>query len=309
VLQVVEPGLLTTVQGAGRPQAVALGVPLGGACDRWSLAMANALLGNATDAPALEMTLLGATFLARADCLVALAGADMAGRLDDGSALAPGASVLLRAGQVLAFGSAAEGSGTRAYLALAGGVDVPEVLGSPSTCLVGGFGGHEGRALVAGDTVRPREPRAGPPARLVGVSRPVGRVRVVRGPHVDQLPASALAGLLGGLFTVGRGDRQGVRLEGPSIAAGGSSLVSLPMRPGAVQLPPDGQPIILLVDHHTVGGYPVPAVVIGADLPRLGQLGPGDEVGFEEVSLADARQALLELDHEIASFTARVAGP
>lgn len=279
--------------------------------------MANALLGNATDAPALEMTLLGATFLARADCLVALAGADMAGKLDDGTALAPGARVLLGAGQVLAFGSAAEGSGTRAYLALVGGVDVPEVLGSPSTCLVGGFGGHEGRALAVGDVIGPREQRSGPLEQRSGplgrwarpLVRPAGRLRIVRGPHIDQLPASALAGLLAGRFTVGRGDRQGIRLAGPPIDAGATSLVSQPMRPGAIQLPPDGQPIILLADHQTVGGYAVPAVVVGADLPRLGQLGPGDEVGFEEVSLAGARQALLELDREIASFAARVAGP
>lgn len=308
MLEVVDGGLVTTVQGAGRPAMVTFGVPIGGACDRWSLALANALLGNNPTAPALEMALLGPTLRVRADCAVGLAGADLSGRLDDGTELRPGSARLLRAGQVLTFSSATPGSGVRAYLALAGGVDVPDVLGSPSTCLIGGFGGLEGRPLAAGDTISPRDPGGRRVGSWDGAAMPAaGPLRVVRGPHASELPDQALAGLLEGFFVVGRGDRQGIRLEGPSIKPGSLSLVSQPMRAGAVQLPPDGRPIALLVDHQTVGGYPVPAVVIGADLPRLGQLGAGDGVRFREVGLGQARVALLGLEQELSLLGSRVA--
>jgi biotin-dependent carboxylase-like uncharacterized protein len=307
MLEVIEPGLLTTVQGSPRRDAMMLGVPMGGACDAWSLAIANSLLGNAAAAPALEMTLLGASLRARADCTVAVSGAEMEGRVDDGREVVSGSRVRLGAGQELRFSAARPGSGVRAYLAVAGGVDVPEVLGSASTCLPGGFGGLEGRPLRRGDVLAGRGPDSGlgdgpvPPRikPLLGVE-----LRVVRGPHVGgHLPEMALDGLLEASFSVGRGDRQGIRLEGRSLAVEASgTIVSLPMTWGAVQLPADGQPIVLLADHQTVGGYPVVAVTISADLPRLGQLGPGDDVRFVLVAPDAARRALLAQRAELRSM-------
>lgn len=292
MLEVLEPGLLTTVQGRGRREAVDLGVPVGGACDTFSLAVANVLAGNPPPNAALEMTLAGATFRVREDCTVAVAGADMGG-------LPIGRSVLLRQGQTVVFGPAREGSGVRAYLSLAGGIDVPEVLGARSTCLVGGFGGVDGRPLRAGDLIRRREapitvpeqvwPGAVSPLR----GAPPQRIRVVAGPDADAL-GGGVARLLNSAWTVsGRGDRQGIRLDGPTLAPQAhATTLSRGVTWGTVQLPPDGLPIVLLADHQTVGGYPAIAVVISADLPLIGQLGPGDELRFVEVGIVEAQRLL-----------------
>jgi biotin-dependent carboxylase-like uncharacterized protein len=285
MLEVVEPGLLTTVQDAGRGEALDLGVPLGGACDPWSLAVANAAVGNPVGAAALEMTLLGGVFRATGPCVVATAGADMG----DG----PGAAATpLHEGDMLRFGPAEPGTGIRNYLALAGGVDVPVVLGSRSTCLVGNFGGLEGRALRTGDHIRAASP-SGPPTS--GLARPNppstdrSMVRLVAGPHRD-----AVSRLIGQTWQVGgRADRQGIRLEGAPVAAPeAGTILSRPVTWGTVQLPADGWPIVLLADAQTVGGYPVLGTVVTADRHILGQLGPGDELRFRLVSVAEAQAAL-----------------
>jgi biotin-dependent carboxylase-like uncharacterized protein len=301
LLEVLEPGLLSTVQGSSRDDWQSLGVPRGGACDRWSLALANALLGNEPDAAGIEMTMIGATLRASTDCVLALAGAEMDARLDDGLTVPSGSALRLSAGQSVRFGAALEGSGARAYLALPGGVDVPDVLGSPSTCLVGGFGGLDGRPLRVGDAIRGRAGRAARLGHWDGRCSPGGgSLRIVRGPHVESVGEPAWRALLASRWLAsGRGDRQGLRLDGPALAAGAGTgsaargtIVSQPMAWGAIQLPPDGQPVALLADCPTVGGYPVLAVVIEADLPVLGQLAAGDPVTFVSVSLAEARTAL-----------------
>jgi biotin-dependent carboxylase-like uncharacterized protein len=303
MLEVIEPGLLTTVQDLGRPDAVHLGVPVGGACDSWSLRAANALVGNEPQAAALELTLAGPTLAVRAGCWVGLAGTDLGARLlPDEVAFEPGTSRLLRAGQTLAFDVAGGRAGVRAYLALAGGVDVPQVLGSRSTCLVGGFGGLAGRALVSGDLVRAGAssvagrarswPAAGPQPPIEAGRRPL---RVLPGPHPARFADDSLQRLTSSGYRVSpRADRQAIFLDGEPIfvADGGGPLLSHGVVWGAIQLPPDGRPICLLADHHTVGGYPVLAVVISADLPLLGQLGPADPVTFELVNV-DAAQAAL----------------
>jgi len=293
VLEVIEPGLLTTIQDGGRPDAVDLGVPVGGACDPWSSAVANGLVGNADSEAVLEMTLVGAQFRVRRDCLLGLAGADMGGDLQVGR------SRIARSGETLAFGPAADGSGIRTYLAIGGGIDVPAVLGSRSTCLVGGFGGMDGRPLRAGDLVAPRRGQSDSAGRRwLGNATPLSGssaqlVRVVRGPD-SETATVAFDGLVDGPWIVsGRGDRQGIRLDGRSLrspAAGG--MLSRGTTWGTIQLPSDGTPIVLLADRQTVGGYPAVAVVIGADLPVVGQLGPGDELRFAEVSLAEAQRLM-----------------
>jgi antagonist of KipI len=311
MLEVIEPGLLTTVQDAGRTSAVDLGVPVSGACDGWSLGIANVLAGNAAGDAALEMTLLGATFRVVEDCRLAVAGADMAGPIPVGE------SRQVRAGEVLAFGPAEEGSGVRTYLAIAGGVDVPVVLGSRSTCLVAGFGGLDGRPLRAGDSVAGRRPAGArrqaaakvaarwPAACVGGLAEPI---RMVRGPD-ERTTASAFEQLLATTWVVGgRSDRQGIRLDGPTVTdAGSSAMLSQGVTWGTVQLPPDGAPIVLLADHQTVGGYPVIGVVISADRRLLGQLGPGDEVRFTETSVADAQRAIRQQSAEFDRLRAGLA--
>lgn len=305
VLEVVEPGLLLTVQDGGRPGLAGEGVTRGGAADTWSLAVANALVGNGPDAAALEATLLGPTLRALVTVTVGLAGT-MAARVEARRGrIEPGSSVTLRAGETLVLEPAADGA--RAYLAILGGIDVPSVLGSRSTALGAGFGGLDGRALRPGDRLAARtEPGATPvrgPARWPGPARPVAvttpaPLRVLPGPHALELGPDALGALLATAWTVSpTSNRVGLRLHGPALPAEASGdLASHGVVAGAVQVPPDRRPIVLGVDHQPTGGYPVVAVVITADLPRLGQLAPGAQVAFARVTPLDARAALADAD-------------
>lgn len=301
LFEVLEPGLQTTVQDAGRPHLGHLGVPRGGAADSWSMAVANLLLGNEADAAVLECTLLGPELRVRRDAVVGLAGADLGAVVrPSGRRLEPGASHRLAAEEVLAFGGGDEGSGARAYLAAPGGIDVPTVLGSRSTCLVAAFGGVEGRALRAGDLLSGASSGATRVASLRWPAHPDdptpgdGRLRILAGHGAT--PGS-VAELARAAWTVSpRSDRRGIRLEGVSLAAAADADERLTsgVVAGTVQLPSDGYPIVLLCDAAPTGGYPVVAVVISADLPLLGQLAPGDPVWFVEVTLAEARAAALE---------------
>jgi len=301
MLEVVLPGLLTTVQDGGRRGYSDLGVPGAGACDPAALAVANGLLGNAAEAAALEMTIAGPTLRVLATCVVALAGSDFVARVEeDGRWLRPVGAYLLRGGTTLVCGSAT--GGARGYLALAGGIAVPLVLGSAATYLAGGFGGLEGRLLRAGDRLLPLHPgdlqAAGrrwpdPPISIPAADPPT--VRVVPGPHLTAFVPSILATLTAALWTVGpQSDRMGLRLQGPPLvrsAAGQAELLSQGMVWGALQVPADGQPIALLADHQTVGGYPVPAVAIRADWPILGQLAPGAVLRFALTDVPTAQAA------------------
>jgi biotin-dependent carboxylase-like uncharacterized protein len=316
-LEVLDPGLLLTVQDGGRPGLASEGVTGGGAADRWSLRVANSLLGNEPETAALEATLLGPTVRALVPVTVAIAGA-MAGRLTrSGERVPPGSSVTLAAGDELAL--EATGDGARAYVALPGGIDVPPVLGSRSTALGAGFGGLDGRALRSGDTVRAGMDDTGPAPlvrpsarwpgdaapRAVGATAPL---RVLGGPHAAALGPGVLEGLVDRAWAVGpASDRVGIRLDGARLeAAALGELASHGVLAGTVQVPPDGRPIILLVDHQATGGYPVVAVVVTADLPRLGQLAPGAAVAFRLVSPAEARAVLADDDARFAAALAHL---
>jgi biotin-dependent carboxylase-like uncharacterized protein len=314
LLEVVEPGLLTTIQDAGRPGYAHLGVPVSGACDPWGLAQANLLLGNEPGAAAIEVTLEGPTMRVLVDAAIAIGGADLGARVpEEFRDLSPGGAHRLRAGTTVRFdagGRADTSTGMRAYVALPGGVDVPNVFGSSATYLAGGFGGLEGRAMRAGDRIgaigQGGLDAAGRtwPVRVGPSPYETGPLRVVRGPHAHLLNSNEVEELLGGNWRVQpESDRSGVRLvagaDRPDVdrtrrARPTPEIVSLPMAWGAVQVPPDGRPILLLADYQTVGGYPVAAVVIRADWPRLGQLAPGSPVRFELVDIADAQRAWRE---------------
>ncbi len=318
-LEVLDQGLLATIQDGGRPDAAELGVARSGACDPLALTAANLLLGNDPSVSAIELTLGTPELLVLADCVAALTGADLGIRIrPDGRWLQPGTSVLLRTGSRL-VATAAPTSGCRTYLALAGGVDVPRILGSRSTMARGGPPGIGGRPLQAGDRCVPaaaerrtgaghRWPGPGPSSGVTpgGVTRVV---RVVEGPHARSLGADALDALLGADWTVGdASDRVGIRLlpTGPgatpaapdatSTVRHDRDLPSFAMVWGGVEVPPDGLPIVLLPDGPTVGGYPVPLVVITADRPLVGQLRPGDTLRFVCLDVAGANLALREAD-------------
>ena len=302
MLRVIEPGLLSTVQDVGRPGAVHLGVPVSGACDSWSMAVADRLVDNDPGAAVLEMTLQGATLEVLTSGVIGIAGADMeAVVVEDGRELAPGRSHAVDRGTTLRF--AAARAGMRTYLALPGGIDVPVVLGSRSTCLAGGFGGLDGRAIVPGDVLTPiRAPGNATPHRLwpSAIKGDPFAERIVRIVPVDDapgVPRDALAALVGHEWTISSvGDRTGARLDGAPIPIDekAATLISAAVLPGAIQILPSGLPIVLLADAPTIGGYPVPAVVAGADISIVAQRQPGDDVSFAMISASDAGRAWAE---------------
>lgn len=288
-------GMQTTLQDLGRPGHRAEGVPLGGAMDRFALRLANALVGNPENAAALEFSMVGPELEFPEDALVAVTGGDFGG-------VPRWRPVSVPAGTTLRFGPVREGC--RGYLAVAGGFEVPTVLGSASTYLRGGFGGWEGRALRDGDVLS----AAGVNRRVLGRWHidpsflpqygPSVRVRVLAGEQAAEFAGALWAGEY---RATAQSDRMGLRLRGAVLARpGGGELRSGPVAPGAVQVPPDGQPIVLMADAQTMGGYPVAAHVIYVDLPLIAQLRPGDGVTFSQVSLDEAHELALAQDRALA---------
>ncbi|MGH8377386.1 MAG: biotin-dependent carboxyltransferase family protein [Gammaproteobacteria bacterium] len=301
MMTVLEPGRFTSFQDGGRSGFAHLGVPRAGASDCLSLRQANLLAGNFEYATTLEMTLSGPTLRFGVNAVIALAGGHVEACLDD-SPIPMYQSVAVRAGQVLACGAVL--TGMRCYLAVAGGFSITQVLASASTDSFSGLGPS---ALRAGDSIGIQSHNLhqgwylrAPPEFVDEVT-----LRMIPGPHAEWFTAGALEDFLRSEFEVrADSDRTGLRLAGRRIPRGDQGeLHSQGMLSGAVQVPGDGHPIVLLPNHGTTGGYPVIAVVICADLPRLGQLRSGAKVRFEAVSreqaLAALRSAEADLRHAI----------
>lgn len=294
-LSIVRPGIFTTVQDLGRWGYQSSGVPVSGALDWYSHRLANSLLGNHAGAATLEVTLMGPQLRTDQDIAIAVTGAEFRLTVDD-VPVAMNTRLEVKAGAVLRLGERL--SGARAYIAVAGGVDVPEVLGSRSTHVLTGMGGYQGRALKSGDTLENHSGSHFPgtqPKMTPGVIFPIRkwlpepfRVRVIAAD--DRLGQH----LTSQRFRVStRSDRMGYRLEGGTIGvAPTGELISTSVPNGAIQVPPTGEPILLMNDHATTGGYSVGAVVIAADMPVVGQLAPGDWIEFERCSLDAADEAL-----------------
>jgi biotin-dependent carboxylase-like uncharacterized protein len=320
MIDVVDCPLPATFQDAGRPGYRHLGVPLSGALDPEWLAIANALVGNPPHTVALEMRLLGPRLRVRESITIALAG-EFSARIKDASGQSrPAAnwrSHTLAAGDLLQIGGLRSGIG---YLAVHGGFDLPLVLGSRSTYARAGLGGIEGRALRTGDKVKVGAPQGLPsvagatgiPAHLPQAPAvPSAPLRVIPGPQRDGFTDDAWQQFLGAEFTVSReADRMGLRLDGPRLAhTRGADIVSDGVTPGAIQVPGDGRPIVLLADCQTVGGYPKIATVIGADLPRLGHALPGQVLRFAAVTMAEALEARREAASALAATIAAIGAP
>lgn len=292
MMEVLHAGLCDLVMGSGRHGLGALGVPAGGAADPAALAAANALVGNIAGAAGLEITLAGPTLRFPQGAIVALTGAHFSATRSCGAPVAWNETLVFAAEETLTIGPAE--TGCRCWLALQGGLGVPQVMGSPSTFLPAAFGGHLGRPLQAGDRL-PVGPQSGevnllratPPA-VDAIKAPL---RVVAGPQAAGFDDSGLAVFFGGEYRVeNASDRRGLRLAGPAVSYPGGSMASQGVLPGAIQVPPNGQPIILGWDGPVTGGYPVIAGVITADWARLAQLKPGDSVRFETVEVERARR-------------------
>lgn len=300
MIEVLRPGLCDLIMDQGRPGWGALGVPAGGAADPAALAAANRLVGNDENAAGLEIALVGPTLRFPKGGVAALTGARFAASRSSGATLAWDQTVVLAAGETLTLESAA--AGCRCWLALGGGLSAPPLLGSRSTCLPAAFGGHRGRALRAGDALE-SAPQAGD-VRLLRAWPPASAgqdasLRVLAGPQAARSADAGLLAFFSGVFHVSPAfDRRGVRLAGPPVRHAIAELPSQAVLPGAVQVPPDGQPIILGWDGPVTGGYPVIATVIAADLPKLAQLRSGDTVQFVTVGREQAR-ALAEATWQI----------
>jgi antagonist of KipI len=291
VLRVVEPGLFTTVQDLGRPQAMASGVSPGGAMDRFAHSAANLLLFNDRGAPTLECTLLGPRLVAEAACVIAITGGDLDPRVNDHAA-PMWTAFAMAPGDVLSFGRRRVGA--RAYVAVDGGFVADRWLGSMSTDVMAGRGGMHGRALAAGDMLLRGESWRPPIAgRELGKAlRPNyadHSLHAVDGPHLHRLTAASREAFFAATLALGTAsNRMGYRLDGPKLEATGEELLSFGLIAGAVQLPSGGSPILLMADHQTAGGYPVIAVVASASMPTAAQLAPGDGLRFVETSIATA---------------------
>jgi biotin-dependent carboxylase-like uncharacterized protein len=315
-LRVLAPGLLSTIQDSGRPGYQGLGIPVGGALDPVSFRAANALVGNAADTGAIEVAYVGPTLAVDADEVrLAFAGAQapidifadefaMSGERIEGMR-----SVCLRRGQVVRVGSLHEGAVL--YVAVEGGFDIEPVLGSVSTCLRAGFGGWQGRALIAGDRLPLRRNVASErnEYELTGLDlAPPERFRVILGPQRDHFSDRAIEVFLSGEYTISAGaDRMGMRLEGPVLEhVKHYSITSDGIAPGSIQVTGTGQPIVLLADRQTIGGYAKIATVISADLPALARLPIGAKVAFEEVSIEAAVAARRDLHAQLNSLDDQV---
>jgi antagonist of KipI len=297
---VLKPGMLTTVQDRGRWGLQASGVPVAGPMDPLSHRIANRLCGNDDSRATLEVTVIGPDLQFEEEAVVAIAGAEFQPRLD-GADVGTRGPIEVKAGARLSLGARARGA--RGYIAVSGGFDVEAVLGSRSTSLIARMGPFGGRALTAGD----RLPLAADRARRIGEIRnglgvgpqielPDGgaRLRVMWGPQ-DHLFADAARDTLtsGRYIVTPQSNRMGYRLEGPTLAHGGSADILSDATPlGTLQVPGSGLPILLMADRQTAGGYPKIATVITADLPMAGQLVPGDWITFEPCDRGAAAAAL-----------------
>ncbi len=304
-IEVRAPGLLTTVQDLGREGFGPSGVSPSGAADPIALRVGNCLVGHQENAAALEMTLLGGTFLFSAPAIIALTGADFGATLD-GAEVPLWTSLQIPAGRTLHTGPTR--SGARCYLCVAGGIDTPPFLGSRSTHLLSGLGGHEGRALRKGDAIKIGWSSGSFQKRTVSAQvlaklAPRKVLRVTPGPQSKWFPHTAQKAFYINTYRVAEeSNRMGLRLEGvplPGVASG--EMTSEGVSLGAVQITAAGLPIILFVEQQTTGGYAKIANVVSADYSSLGQLRPRDEIRFELIDWETARDLLAEQEQLLTS--------
>lgn len=303
-LRVVKPGLLTSVQDLGRYGLQASGVPVAGPMDAFSHRLANQLAGNDAMAATLEITLIGPELVVDATTTIAISGAHFEVTCDD-RPVPIGESFAVSKGQRIKFGRILQGA--RAYLAVAGGIQTEPVLGSRATHLVSRMGGFAGRALAAGDTIPILDDQVRPMRRSTGMTLPTkGRalLRVMAGPQADWFEDDAMKAIAGVSFRISpQSNRMGYRLQGPPLRrVREGELISEPLGIGAIQVPAAGEPILLMADRQTAGGYPKIGYVIGADLPLAGQLAPGDFIEFHLCTRQEAVAALIARERQLLRF-------
>lgn len=297
-VRVAAPGLFTTVQDFGRVGYQRFGVPVAGVFDRYAASVANWLVGNEANTAVLEISYLGPTLIADCPLQAAITGGSVVATLD-GESVPCYQSFTWQSGQVLAIGGLT--TGARAYLSISGGWQVPQVMESSSTYVRASLGGHDGRQLQVGDELPVQIGLVSSPRRLPQAFWPVISqsvcLRYLPGPQEDHFSAETVAAFRTSVYQVAAAsDRMGIRLQGPNVTPEIPDIVSDAIALGSIQIPKDGQPIIMGPDHQTTGGYPKIGTVLSCDMNKLAQLRPGGAVSWQPVSVDMARQISLNVD-------------
>lgn len=316
-VEIIKPGMLATIQDLGRIGYQRFGVNCNGTMDESSARVANILVGNSEHEAVIELTLFGSAIKFTSTHLIAICGGDMNPYINN-QPVDMWQPIIVNEGSTLTF--AQYRAGCRIYVAVAGGLDIPKVLGSYSTSLRAKVGGIEGRALKAGDIIHIKKIHSTSLSyklwnKLEGKSRlsfhvqhfapayeEIVTVRYVKGPDFAYLTEQSQKQWTSSVWKIdAQSDRMGYRLQGEQLEwEVREEKISEGVVHGTVQLPANGQPIILLADRQTIGGYPKIAVIISKDISLLGQMKPGQKISFEEVSLAEAEQLYIEYEQDIA---------
>lgn len=307
-VKIINPGLITLVEDSGRYGYQQYGVPVSGVMDSYSYRLGNILVGNKEGAAVLEAAMMGPTIEFSDQMVIAITGGNLSPTLN-GSSIPMWQSILVNKGDRLIFTGLR--AGCRSYIAFSGGIDVPEVMGSKSTYTRGRIGGYNGRALKSGDLLGVGHPGEDP-GRLSGIKVPdeyipdypnTLELRVIIGPQDDHFTLEGMQAFLSEQYEVtSECDRMGYRLKGKKIEhVKGGDIISDGIAMGAVQVPGHGQPIIMLADRQTTGGYTKIANVISVDLPKIAQAKPGDRIKFVKVTVRKAQQMLREMEDKIAA--------
>ncbi|MDQ1003250.1 antagonist of KipI [Neobacillus niacini] len=296
IFKVMKAGLQTTIQDLGRYGFREFGVSPSGAMDPYSLQMGNLLVGNDLGEAGLEVPLIGPVLMALHDVSIAICGGNLSPKINE-QEIPHWKSIVIKKGQILSFGELKEG--TRAYISIAGGIDVPFVLNSKSTYLTGKFGGLKGRALKDGDILfgnpYTRRNRFLHTKFIPKYTNPL-TVRVIVGSHNGKFTSVGLETFLTEEYTISpQSNRMGYQLTGPKLEHSSTAdIISDAIPLGGIQVPASGQPIILMAEHQTTGGYSRIGTVISADIPRLAQAQPGTKVRFKEIALQTAQDLLID---------------
>ncbi len=302
-----EAGLLSTLQDMGRYGYQRFGMPVSGAMDQLSMQLANILVGNHPGAACIEATLTGPSIRFTAAAYIAVCGADMQPQINAKPA-GNNRLISVKAGDLLSFGSLR--SGCRAYIAFSGGVAVKPVMGSQSTYLAAGIGGHKGRALKQGDELELGEAPKRPvqkkiPKPLLVEYNPDKPIRILPGPEIHRFGFDSIRNLLTNSYMVStQSNRMGYRLQGEPLITTDekADIISSGIPMGTLQVPANGQPILLMADRQTTGGYPRIALLASVDLTHAAQLKPGDQLNFSEIKLEKAQLLIRERQRLLAAF-------
>lgn len=313
-IEIENGGILTTIQDGGRFGYEQFGVSPGGPMDYHAMQIANLLVDNNKTETCLEMTIMGPTLRFRSSAVIAITGADMKAMLND-KPVSRYRAVMVCAGDILRFGMAEEGC--RTYLAVAGGFLIPEVMGSKGTMVAHGFGGYQGRKLAKGDALilaKKVESLPNMPSRWTTIDRYHREekiLRVIMGPQDDRFSEKGIQSFLKGTYEVtSEFDRMGYRLKGPVIEhKEDGNIISDGIVTGSIQVPTDGQPIVMLSEHQTIGGYTKIATIITIDLPVIGQCKAKDKIRFQKVSLEEAHRLYRAYEAEVQALIQKIKTP